>query len=185
MSPIFPGIVASGISGHLFTPEGSAYEIAQYTVPTGGVSQVTFAIPSGYRHIEIQALTQYSGGPSYGYFKFNGDSGANYSGHDLQTNGVNTPASQGRASESTAYFTMDAGTSPAAPNTIIMSILDYANTTKYKTVRTIYAWDANGTGYIEYNSNNWRSTDAINSITFSTSGSTFAANSTFTLIGYK
>jgi hypothetical protein len=65
----------------------------------------------------------------------------------------------------------------------IIDILDYANTNKYKTVRTLGGYDANGSGVVSLRSNSWRNTSAITSVKFYTGGTT--SDSRFALYGIK
>jgi hypothetical protein len=69
----------------------------------------------------------------------------------------------------------------------IVDILDYANTSKNKTVRTLTGADRNGNGLIGLRSGYWNSTAAVSSISIiATSGSTgFAQYSSFALYGVK
>ena len=47
---------------------------------------------------------------------------------------------------------------------IVIDILDYANTSKYKTARLLGGADQNGSGEVWSHSGNWRNTTAISSI---------------------
>lgn len=190
MSPLLPGIVASGISGHLFTPEGSAYEIAKYTVPSGGVSAITFAIPDGYRHIRIEGVHRSdisSSGNNIGmYMRFNGDAGTNYYWREVAGNGSSAMAySQSDTGINVSPHGPRAGDTADVFNAEIIDILDYASTTKTKVSRAIAGDDLSGSGWIHLTSGMWNSTSAISSITLFVESSNFAQHSTFTLIGYK
>ena len=46
----------------------------------------------------------------------------------------------------------------------IIDILDYVNTNKYKTIRSISGHDANGSGIVQLGSELWQSTSAITSL---------------------
>jgi hypothetical protein len=186
MSPILPGIVASGISGHLFTPEGSAYEIAKYTVPSGGISTVTFAVPSGYRHVRIEfsMLTTANGGSPQ--IRFNGDSGSNYSNHILYSSG--SAGGTGYNASNTGMYIggSNIGTNTTYPLVATTDLLDYSSTTKNKTIRTLSGADQNGSGEISLFSGCWyNSTSPVTSIDIFAAGKTISQYSTFTLIGYK
>ena len=82
---------------------------------------------------------------------------------------------------------------PAATSTasvfggIVIDLLDYSNTNKYKTLRSLGGWDANGSGRIILNSGLWgNSGSAISSIDIVTStGNNFVQYSTFALYGIK
>ena len=67
----------------------------------------------------------------------------------------------------------------------VIDILDYANTNKYKTLRTLNGGDANGSGNIQIESGSWRNTAAITSITLTHNGSGFTQYSSFALYGIK
>jgi len=71
MTPML-GIMASAISGNLFTPSKDYDSIATVTVSTA-VSSITFSsIPATYRHLEIRFIAQNSGYRDI-WGRFNGD----------------------------------------------------------------------------------------------------------------
>jgi hypothetical protein len=69
----------------------------------------------------------------------------------------------------------------------VIDILDYANTNKYKTIRYLSGYDANGSGRVGLGSGSWRSTSAVTSITLQ--GLEYSSNykqySSFALYGIK
>jgi hypothetical protein len=67
----------------------------------------------------------------------------------------------------------------------IIDILDYANTNKFKTTRTLHGYDLNGSGLIQYFSGNWRSTSAISTIRLFPGNNALAQYSSFALYGVK
>jgi hypothetical protein len=68
----------------------------------------------------------------------------------------------------------------------VIDILDYANTNKNKTIRSLAGSDANGSGTIWFGSIAWLSTSAITSLSFNIeSGSNFTQYSSFALYGIK
>lgn len=189
MSPI-PGIVASQISGHLASP--TSYEsISTVTVGAGGSSSVSFtSIPSTYKHLQIRWIARSTAAASTDYIypmRFNSDSGSNYSSHYINANGSAVAAS-GNANQTGFNFY---GDWPAASATsglfgvAVMDILDYADTNKYKTVRTLAGFDANGSGQVFFNSSSWRSTSAISSFSLAFNGGNVAQYSSFALYGIK
>jgi hypothetical protein len=166
------------------TFQSGMFAIATVSLTTTASSIVFSGIPSNYTHLQIKSVARYTGGVGSGFIAFNGDNASgNYSYHALGGDG-NAPGTAALSSQNQGKFTGFAGTSPSANNVMVMDILDYANTSKYKTTRALYCWDANGTGYVEFNSNSWRSYSEINSITF-TPANTFAANTHFALYGIK
>lgn len=183
------GIMASQISGHLWEPQGAYDALATVTVGTA-VSTITFAgIPTGYKHLQIRALARstFADTNTYPDIRFNGDSAANYSWHILDGNGSTAYASAGTSQTSAGVPTFTAGNSTASIfGVLVMDVLDYADTNKYKTVRYLGGHDQNGSGILRFSSGNWRSTSAINSITFTAIGSAnWAVNSQFSLYGVR
>jgi hypothetical protein len=67
----------------------------------------------------------------------------------------------------------------------IIDILDYANTSKYKTVRGLSGDDANGTGRVLFQSGLFISTNAISSITFTPAAGTYSNYCQVALYGIK
>jgi hypothetical protein len=181
------GVIDSGKSGHLAAP-GSYYSIATTTVGSGGASSITFSsIPSTYTNLQLRILARETGGTSNQSvtFQFNSDTGNNYSVHRLTASGSGV-APDGAASISVIYN----GSFPTTSETAnlfgagIFDILDYTNTNKNKTLRSIAGYDNNGTGWVYFCSGAWYNTSAINSITIAgTTG--FAQYSSFALYGVK
>lgn len=190
MSPLLPGIIASGISGHLFTPEGSAYEIAQYTAPSGGIAEITFAVPSDYRHIEIQGLARCHTNTDRNLRLYiNGDkTNGNYRQHWMFGNRSNVYSENSQVAPQIGYLPMSGDTSEIF-GIITASILDYNSTTKVKAVRALSGFDNNsgGSSMVMLGSGAYyANTNPVTSLTIAMSnGSNLAQNSTFTLIGYK
>ena len=120
-----------------------------------------------------------SGTPGIG-LQFNGDTTTKYPWHLLQGNG--SAASANADINGTNIYIGDISTS-SAPGALVIDILDYANTNKYKTVRALAGYDANGSGIVALKSGFWPSTTAINSLTIM--GTTFATNTHFALYGVK
>ncbi len=160
-------------------------------VLSSSASNITFSnIPATYTHLQIRffarmALTDDTGSPS---FQFNGDTGSNYTFHQLLGDGssataggsANRPelAAAQVASNQKASGIFGAGT---------IDILDYASTSKYKTIKSLGGWDANGSGYVMFRSGSWMNTAAINSINiFPTAApTTWNQYSHFALYGIK
>jgi hypothetical protein len=181
------GIIAS--SGGV-TSTNSYESIATTTVGAGGASSITFSsIPSTYQHLQIRMLARSTtaAGNSNAYIQFNSDTAANYSFHELTGSG-GTAGSAGSASITGPRIC----NYPAASSTAsmfgggVIDILDYKDTNKYKTYRSLNGNDQNGSGYIILFSGNWRSTSAVSSIVIGdNSGGNFVQYSSFALYGIK
>jgi len=185
------GILASQISGHLYSgPTGAFDALGSVTVGAGGQSSITFsAIPQTWTHLQIRMLTQATAtGPLYMKMNFNGDTGNNYSYHELTGNGSTAAAGAG----SSVAFAVAADGISSTPgfNGGIVDILDYASTTKAKTSRSLSGQDNNGSGYVYLASSGWYNNTAgvypaINSIVLTMSSGNFAQYSNFSLYGIR
>ena len=184
MTPVLGIIASSNQQGRGGGPVGSYDTLATVTL-SASASSITFAgIPNTYQHLQIRMVATYTGSVGSGFIAFNGDNASgNYSYHAVGGDG-SSPGVAALTSQNQGKFTGFAGTSPSAPNEMIMDILDYKNSNKFKTARTMYGWDSNGSGYIEFNSNNWRSLSAINSFVL-TPANSFNTNTTIALYGVK
>lgn len=161
---------------------GSMFPLGIYTVPSGGVSSVTFSsIPSTYTHLQIRASYLNSLNLYSVKIQFNGDSGSNYWEH--QSTGTGASVSTGAGSGTSALIAVGAVNSSLYTGAMISEILDYKNTNKYKVVRTISGADGNGSGQVKLVSSLWLNTNAINSITINNDGSNFNEYSSFALYG--
>jgi hypothetical protein len=185
-------IIGSFSSG-VVTPSDSYESIATVTVGGGGSATIDFtSIPATYTHLQLRGIFRGSPAATYGGLRLRLgssntiDTATNYSTHNVYGDG--SSAAIGAASNSNVIYT---GTIPQASisanifGVAVIDILDYANTNKYKTTRTLDGVDANGSGYSEFMSGNWRSTNAINTLSiFATSGN-FVQYSQFALYGVK
>jgi hypothetical protein len=180
------GIIASQISGHLFQPTGAYDSIATVTVGGGGSSSISFtSIPATYTHLQIRmsATINAAAGP---ILRFNSDTGSNYNGHLLYGDGASVGAySYGTGTSINLSWFGQGYNSATSFGGHVIDILDYADTNKYKTVRSLQGIDRNGSGMLEFVSGLWRNTNAITSITIPAESSTFVQYSSFALYGIK
>jgi hypothetical protein len=175
--------MASAMSANLWQPEGAYDSLATVTVPSGGVATITFAgIPSGYKHLQIRAIGKgATAGGRQILFQFNGDTGSNYNSHHIYGDGSSAVA-QAKGTSTNGWVTYwDSSQFGSA----IMDILDYANTNKNKTTRTLGGHDLNGSGYILLRSGLWMNTAAITSVSLFTDSGNFTEYSSFALYGVK
>ena len=107
--------------------------------------------------------------------RFNGDTATNYSRTRLQGDGSSVASVR-----STNINYIGAGNIGTDQSVSIFHIMNYSNTTTYK---TIIARGNNAGGFVNANVGLWRSTSAITSITLG--GGTFQIGTTFTLYGIK
>lgn len=168
----------------------SSYEsIATITVGAGGSASIDFtSIPSTFTHLQLRGIvknTAASTSVSSGYFRLNNDTGANYATHYLNGSGSAVGAG-GIASQTSAYSLTDIGANATSVfGGFVMDILDYKNTSKYKTVRSLTGVDNNGSGYLQIFSGLWMSTSAVDRVTLIPGSNNFAQYSTVALYGIK
>jgi hypothetical protein len=169
----------------------SAYESIATVNGNGSSSSITFSsIPSTYQHLQVRAVCREATGTNvFGNVSFqaNGDTGSNYTFHQVYGNGTSALASSQGYSTATALFNI-AGNA-AATSVLgggIVDILDYSNTNKLKTFRSISGTDNNSSGFILLRSQLWNNTAAINSLTLADlSGVAFTSESSFALYGIR
>jgi hypothetical protein len=167
------GILDSG--GAAAGAPNSYESIATVNVGATAVSTITFSsIPQTYTHLQVRGIFKPAGANSAN-ISFNGDtSSSNYRWHYIYgagsgvTAGASTVMSKGYlgyAGTTTQFFTF------------VTDILDYTSLNKYKTVKTLNGYEANGDGFVMLSSCLWfkSSIEAINSITI-----TMDANENFT-----
>ena len=185
------GIIASGISGHLFAPSGAYESIATVSVGSGGAASVTFDnIPSTYSHLQIRAIARRTGSATStptDWLRFNQDTGSNYTWHYLYGDGSSATAGASNPQDRAYVLFLTAGGQTANTFAVsVIDVLDYANTNKYKTIRAIGGNDNNDiNGIAKFYSSAWMSTSAITRIDLDTDADDFAQYSHFALYGIK
>lgn len=156
-------------------PAGSTYTSITTTTLGSTTTTYTFSsIPSTYTDLII--IVNSLGTSSSGIdVQFNGDTANNYSWTLLSGDG--TSATSTRVLNTGA---LNLGvTHSASPSTNIIQVMNYSNTTTYKTA---FARINSATlGFTSFRLGTWRNTAAINSI--SLTGGSFAAGTTLTLYG--
>lgn len=174
-----------------FTPTGSYDALATYTVPSGGLSTITFAgIPNTYSHLQLRVtLNTTSAIAEFVKFWYNNDTTTtNYANHILYGNGSSVGTFSSTSGSSRAYHLYQVANGWSQPLTAIIDVLDYASTSKYRTTRLLYGSNDNGGGRDEVglSSGLYMSTTAINQINFGlSSGGNFPQHSQFALYGVK
>lgn len=171
----------------------STYEsIATISVGSGGATTATFSsIPQTYTHLQLRfigkantALSAFSAG-----IRYNSDSGTNYTFHALYGGGGSGSTSAfGSVNQSYDYSANVLGTNTTFNFGVnVLDILDYTNTNKFKTIRTLSGADRNGAGgAVGFSGAMWRNTAAINSISISSGGyGDWLQYSHFALYGIK
>jgi hypothetical protein len=167
-------------------PSLNSYESIQTVPVTTSQSSISFTtIPSTYKHLQIRATYFNSASIVDMKATFNSDTAANYSIHYLYGTG-SAVAAAAAANASYALAGVTGAASNQGAGVAIVDILDYADTNKFKTVRTLTGLDTNSTTcFIALESGAWRSTSAITRIDISPSSGTISQYSSFALYGIK
>ena len=145
-------------------------------------ASVTFnSIPSTYTDLVIVANLGATTTPSI-CLQFNSDTGSNYSMTNLYGNGSTVTSSRQSNQTQMNFNFVDPGTSIVT--TAIYQIMNYANSTKYKTALGRFSNAGTGT---QATAGLWRSTAAITSVKLmlDSSGPLILAGSTFSLYGIR
>lgn len=180
---------ASSASGS-FTPfvSGSFFSIATTTVGAGGVADITFSsIPQTYTHLQIRFLAQSSNSATAVdnlAFRFNSDTGNNYTRHYIDGNGSSVTAGANTGVSQVYATCAQTSSTPSAFGVGFLDILDYTNTNKNTTTRALSGADFNGTGgAIQFTSGLWLNTAAITSINIRALAGNLKQYSTIALYG--
>lgn len=187
------GNIAAGLFGVGVPPVTSSYEsIATSIVGAGGTNTVTFSsIPSTYKHLQIRAILKNgrtSAGTSPMYFTFNGDSTSSYASHLLYGSG-STAYAEAASTQTRMFSAYAIGIASGYDNVfsgLVVDVLDYAVTTKNKTLRTLFGTSLNNEQLdVGLGSGLYYKTDAITSISITSPSTPLQQYSHFALYGIK
>ena len=183
--PIF-GITASS---NMTTKLSDFYQIATTTLGSAQSSVEFTSIPADYTHLQIRGIARSSTITvgDYLYFQFNSDTGTNYTFHQVTGDGATISSNGGISQTGAASPRVSAGSDGANVfGAFVIDILDYTNTNKNTTVRTIGGYDSNGSGNSRLTSGLWSNTAAITSIAIkSGNAGNLTQYSSFQLYGVK
>lgn len=181
----------TGLLGGAGAPVVGDYEsIATVTVGSATPFIDFTTIPQTYKHLQIRMNVQMSSTGDMNMRMGAGgtlDTGSNYYYHALYGSGSGSALalnSGGQVNFGAYLGYFNSGSSSFAG--IVTDILDYTNTNKYKTVRTLEGNDSNGSGFVFLSSGLWSNTGALNTLrVYSKDALNIAANSHFALYGIK
>jgi hypothetical protein len=178
------GASARGYGGLVTFGGGTSYEsIATATVSSDTGSVTLSSIPSTYTHLQLRCFWGQTSATSTLKIQFNSDTAANYSWHSLYGSGASAAAGSSSSASNMVVTDFGPGGLTTSPGSAIVDILNYKDTNKYKTLRSLAGYDGNGSGYIGIYSGSWRSTSAITSITLTMTS--IKSGSVFALYGIK
>jgi hypothetical protein len=188
--PIPLGVLA--VAGAGAAGGGGAYDLLETQVLGTTAASVTFTglgSYSEYKHLQLRAVTRDTNAAANLYgsvLRFNSDTGSNYSEHFL--NGTGSAVNSSASTSQTSIFLEDfspGGTSAAnAFGAIVLDILDFSNTNKNKTIRSMQGATVSGESDIILKSGLWMNTAAITSFSLA-AVTAYATGSRFSLYGIK
>jgi len=175
----------TGISALAGNPAYGDFEsIATYAVTSGTTSTITFSsIPSTFQHLQIRGYVITTSSGASPRIRFNSDSGSNYSQHQIYGDGGGA-ASTGSGSQTFASIAITNGAT-TSPTVDVVDILDYSNSNKNTTVRSLGGYDANGSGYVTFRSDGWFNTAVVTTIELTLTAGSFDTNTRFALYGIR
>ena len=172
----------------------NSYESIQTITLSGNQNVISFtSIPGTFKHLQVRAIARSSEAQpaTQAKLQFNSDTGQNYAFHALFGDGTSASSDgygTGIVNGVTPVLRFPAATAASGLfGVTVIDILDYTNTNKYKTVRSLNGYDANGSGQINLTSGLWTSTSAVTSLQISHQGGSadFVQYSSFALYGIK
>jgi len=160
--------------------------IATNTVSGTTTNTISFtSIPATYTDLVFVFTGTMNDGTYYeADMQYNGDTGTNYSLTYMQGNG--SSASSGRYTTTNKIRLGEYGLDQTTPSNQIVNIMNYANTTTYKTALIRYNETYSSAGNAGAKAALWRSTSAINRVDiYILGGKYFGAGTTATVYGIK
>jgi len=178
--------------GILASSGGAArtYEQIATTILSSSAASVTFdltGLGATYRHLQLRSTSNTTAtgvNATNLAARFNSDSGSNYAFHILFGDGSSVTSAAATSSTSVSIGDMPNNTSIFGA--AITDILDFASTTKNKTVRSQVGLHAPSSMIrTALRSGVWLSTSAITSITITSSSDSLKTGSRFSLYGIR
>jgi hypothetical protein len=189
--PILTTQSAKGYGFTTFTQPAvsTSYEsIATITV-SSATSTVEFtSIPGTFAHLELRALSVTNSNYNGASLQFNNDTTAsNYRSYFIYGSGGGGAANSAQNTDVLYAPNFNGKGATTAPGPVILTIFDYANTNKYKTITCLDGGVVSGSdGFVALNAGHWESTAAITSMKINL-GTTFTYSqyAHFALYGIK
>ena len=180
-------ITAGLLSGGVAAATNSYESISTVTVGAGGQSGISFtSIPSTYKHLQLRFMARVTDATTLDNFtlRFNSNSSGSYTTHYLSGSGSSASGSYVTIGGDRLYMGRLTGANSTSGmfGVGVIDILDYQNSNKYKTVRSLSGQDQNGSGDLFFWSGLFSSTSGISEINLL---NTYAQFSSFALYGIK
>lgn len=193
--PLLTSFADIGLSAYGFSRGGSApadYELIETQVLGSNAASVTFSsIPSTYSHLQLRitARSNSTGNATALFMKFNGVGGTSYATHAIYGTGGGSGQvyAEGFASLDAFYRLQipDDGLAANSFGGLLVDVLDYAATTKNKTIRALTTYSASGVYRVAEVSGLFNSTAAVSSLSLTPGAGQLKTGSRFSLYGIK
>ena len=166
----------------------ATYEpIASQTLGSDAADITFSSIPGTYTDL-VASVTYANSTQNYAVaVRYNNDTGNNYSNTILYGSGATSSSTRHTSTSYSyiSYFGATSATSTSTPANVQLSIMQYANTSTFKTFLSAAAGSGSGNG-VDRIVGLWRSTSAITSVTFlAAPAGNLKSGSTFSLYGIK
>jgi hypothetical protein len=166
----------------------TTYTLITSTVLGSGSSDVTFSsIPQTYTDLVVRVSMRSTGANQITRFNINGDAGNFYSYTVLQGNGGTVGTSNNTGVGTMQWNeSMTSSTDTGSTFGVMELYIPNYTATQNRQLSNVYVTEGNtSTQYINLNSNLYKSSTAITSISFTKSSFQFAIGSSFNLYGIK
>lgn len=183
--PIPLGILAAAGSRQA----AATFQLLESTVLGSSQNSIEFTnltskYAATYQHLQIRMVSKSSAGVDFNivWGQFNGDTANNYSRHNMFVDGTG-PYSNGDANQPFIFMGYNAGVA-AGFGAAVIDILDVFETTKNKTVKSLYG-SPNTYNLLGLSSGSWRNTNSLTSIKLYNNSGDFVQNCRFSLYGIR
>jgi len=191
MSSMKSGLISRKllVGNSYFQP--TSFENIATTTLSSSAGWVGFSsIPQTYKHLQVRIVGRsLQSGAAQGLVSTlcNGDQTSSYASHLLYGNGTTVQTNAQTSNRADIGYVPTNGYVGDLFGILIIDYIDYASTSKYKTIRAYSGIDGNGSGRVALGSGLWKKTNAITSIDFSNVNNSYdwAEQSTFALYGIK
>lgn len=158
--------------------------IASQTLSTSAPSVTFSSIPQGYTDLVLTSSGIGTGATNHDLIlQFNGDTATNYSSTRLYGDGTSALSDRLTTEIAGVWNGYWGGSGTTTQNFTITQIMNYSNTTTYKTSLTRQG--PNNAGQVWATAALWRNTNAINSLKLYLGTGNIASGATFTLYGIQ
>lgn len=157
----------------------ATYALIASATPTGTTTVTFSSIPGTYTDL-VLVLNTLSASGGNTHMRFNGDSSSLYSETRMFGNG--TSATSSRDQNTSLHYIAEANANSTTPSTGIVHIMDYANTTTFK---SSVGRGGNPSNQLNAKAYLYRSTNAITSIVVTQDTANYTAGTTIKLYGIQ